>query len=405
METLKFGNGTWATKEGSTLAYNNENNNFKPLPFTTTRASSATRVNKQGLIEVVGQNTPRIDFTDANGALLLEPQRSNFFLFSEYFLSGAWTKENSTIVSDSSISPDGNLNATKLTSNTSSGLIRASYNSSIGVDHTFSFFIKNDNSLSSDITIRTSSTVVNSTINWTNNVLTSISNGIGITDFESYGNGWYRVFTSYVSIEAEQRCKIYASRNGDGASVYIYGAMIEQGSYATSYIPTQGSAVTRIVDACSQTDINTSIINSSYPFSMYAESTYVGGNSHVLSFSKKSVSNNYYVITINANEVMLDARANGATELIESGVTLVDGQKFKVAVTMENATSGKISVNGNAVVSKTNFVSQSVNSEINDLLLGQLRIVGDTGDRLPVSDVKLYNTALTDAELIALTTL
>ena len=45
--TLKFGNGTWATKKGSTLAYNDENNNFKPLPFTTlTRASSGTTVNQ-----------------------------------------------------------------------------------------------------------------------------------------------------------------------------------------------------------------------------------------------------------------------------------------------------------------------------------------------------------------------
>ena len=29
--TLKFGNGKWATKKGSTLAYNDENGNFKML--------------------------------------------------------------------------------------------------------------------------------------------------------------------------------------------------------------------------------------------------------------------------------------------------------------------------------------------------------------------------------------
>ena len=74
-QTLKFGNGTWATKKGSTLAYNDQNNRYKPLPFTTTRASGATRVNKQGLIEVVENDRPRIDYTDsADGVLLLEPQ-------------------------------------------------------------------------------------------------------------------------------------------------------------------------------------------------------------------------------------------------------------------------------------------------------------------------------------------
>ena len=35
-QTLKFGNGTWATKKGSILAHNDEGGNFKPLPFTYT---------------------------------------------------------------------------------------------------------------------------------------------------------------------------------------------------------------------------------------------------------------------------------------------------------------------------------------------------------------------------------
>ena len=70
--TYKFGNGTWATKKGSTLAYNDEDNNFKPLPFSFERNSIATRVNKEGLIEVVGNDIPRIDYTDsAEGALLV----------------------------------------------------------------------------------------------------------------------------------------------------------------------------------------------------------------------------------------------------------------------------------------------------------------------------------------------
>ena len=50
--TIKFGNGQWATKEDSILAYNDENANFKPLPFVTSRASTATTVNKSGLLEL-----------------------------------------------------------------------------------------------------------------------------------------------------------------------------------------------------------------------------------------------------------------------------------------------------------------------------------------------------------------
>jgi hypothetical protein len=68
------------------LAYNDENNNFKPLPFTFTRASTATRVNESGLIESVASGVPRIDFLDnADGHLLLEPSRTNLVPYSEAF--------------------------------------------------------------------------------------------------------------------------------------------------------------------------------------------------------------------------------------------------------------------------------------------------------------------------------
>ena len=40
--TLKFGNGEWYGKKDTILAYNDENNNYKPLPFDFSRASSAT---------------------------------------------------------------------------------------------------------------------------------------------------------------------------------------------------------------------------------------------------------------------------------------------------------------------------------------------------------------------------
>ena len=118
--TLNLGtDGNWATKEYSLLAYNSENGNFKPLPFDFTRASSATVVNKDGLIETVGSGEPRIDFNnDAKGALLLEGTRSNLLTYSEDFSQGYWTKTGASVTSGFS-SPDGGLNAFKLVEDTS----------------------------------------------------------------------------------------------------------------------------------------------------------------------------------------------------------------------------------------------------------------------------------------------
>ena len=101
--TLNLGAGIWGTKEDSLLAYNNENGNYKPLPFDFTRASSATVVNKAGLIETVQSGIPRIDFLgNTNGALLLEPQRTNLITQSEAFGNAYWTKSGATIQGDAS---------------------------------------------------------------------------------------------------------------------------------------------------------------------------------------------------------------------------------------------------------------------------------------------------------------
>ena len=141
--TLKFGNGQWAVKDGYALAYNDENGNFKPLPFDFTRSTSATRVNKQGLIETVGGNEPRIDFlNDSNGALLLEPQRSNLALYSNDLSNAAWVKTLSTITSNAAISPDATLNANKIVETTHNNLHRAGQGSisvTSGQIYTFSF--------------------------------------------------------------------------------------------------------------------------------------------------------------------------------------------------------------------------------------------------------------------------
>ena len=144
--TFKFGNGNWATKEGSALAYNDENNNFKPLPFDFTRASGATRVNKDGLIEVVGSNEPRIDFlNDSKGALLLEPSRTNLIEYSEDFGNSFWTKSNATVISNNVISPNGTLNASSITFGSSGYLLESvTTTKTIGSSETISVFSKTD---------------------------------------------------------------------------------------------------------------------------------------------------------------------------------------------------------------------------------------------------------------------
>ena len=238
--TLKLGNGKWATGKDTVLGYNSENNNIKPLPFSFSRDTSATVVNKDGLIETVGSGEPRIDFKDnTKGALKLEPQRSNLVTYSEDFNDASWNKSDSSVTSGF-LSLNGTLNADKLipnTDNTANHYIRKTASIINLTDYSYSFFAKKGeyNFVSTYVS------ALGGAYSW------DLENGVviaGINAFiENYGNGWYRCGLNATSSSTSLSCRIYANKysdrntsfQGDGTSgVYIYGAQLEQGSYATS---------------------------------------------------------------------------------------------------------------------------------------------------------------------------
>jgi hypothetical protein len=424
-QTFKYGNGIWANKKGSSLAYNDEDGNYKPLPFNFERSSSATRTNKEGLIETVGANEPRIDYKDnTKGALLLEPQSTNYLTYSEDFSQSYWSKSNSSFSDYSGLSPQGTYNAKTITDSGAGGVSTVHFNRySLGGalpsdgDYTYSIFAKKgsrkllrfrvgvlngisdavaDFNLDTGVVFSTSGTPFNSTL------------------IEPYKDGWYRISVSLsiTNLLSSQFVRIRmlsdngsTSLNLDGTNtMHFFGAQVEKQSSATSYIPTLGATSTRSLDNPNSTVDLSSFLNS-YPFSMYVHSKYVGGNRFALAFSNTSVDNQYYTISVVDDEVRLDARANGTSERLQSGTTLNEGDEFKVSIVMESDTIGKICVNGGSVLYKNNFSLQSINSSIKYLIMGKLRIVSDTGDRLPVFAARLYDEALSDAEMVKLTTL
>jgi hypothetical protein len=272
--TLKFGSGQWATKVGSTLAYNDENGNFKPLPFNFTRSTSATRVNKDGLIEVVTNDKPRIDFKDdSNGALKLEPSRSNLITYSEDFSQGYWSKSRATILSNQTISPDGTLTADLLTiTDTPENYAQTNVSITVsGAIQTVSCFVKKGTNDFAHILLWDTSS--NGSRQWfdvnngTVGSSTIFGSGISVNSasIENYGNGWFRCIVVFNCSLTSVRTRISAS-NGDGQTngtigktIFIWGYQLESNSsYATSYIPTQGAISTRVAEVCNGAgDVNT----------------------------------------------------------------------------------------------------------------------------------------------------
>lgn len=256
--TFKFGNGNFAVKDGFALAYNDENNNFKPLPFDFTRASTATRVNKDGLIETVPSGKPRIDFlNNTSGHLLLEPSRTNSILYSEDFSNASWLKYDSVSVTiNDSISPDGNNTATTLsnatgTSRNSNVLQFNASGLSSSTAYTFSVYVKSTNTTNVQLGLFDATTGVNNNQDFT---VTS---------------SWQRIsFTATTGASTTFFNAYIGDTSGD---ISIWAAQLEAGSYATSYIPTEGSSVTRVVDDIDLTLPDVDAFNSSSGFSVIAK--------------------------------------------------------------------------------------------------------------------------------------
>jgi len=248
------------------LNFNTENLDSR---ITFARAlNTATRVNSSGFVESVAENNPRFDYdplTLVSKGLLIEEQRTNYCLHSNDFSpSPAWVKSNGNFVANDAVSPDGTQNATKLIV---TGWSPSIY-TTITINSTsvaYSFYAKKGNSATvcNRFTVRNGTTAINLlsfTINYDTGAIAYSTGSSGVTA-TNCGNGWWRVSAVVTSgITSGNSCLFYAMTGSWAVNdfCYYYGAQVEYGAFATSYIPTNGTALTRNADVATITGTNLS---------------------------------------------------------------------------------------------------------------------------------------------------
>ena len=230
--------------------------------FTFSRSGSATRINSQGLIETVGNGVSRLNYPMIDGKVvgcphhILEPQITNLIPYSEDFTNAEWAKINLTVLGNQVISPDGTLSADKVSSNTSNSTHFLQEFLSTGNTVNVSIFVKNEDADYIQLTNPSSGAIfINFDIK--NGLIGSKGSLISNEKIENYGNGWYRISATLDNTGVDNRYirfYIVSSANASfneswqpssNISFYIWGGQAELNSYSTSYIPTNGSTVTR----------------------------------------------------------------------------------------------------------------------------------------------------------------
>ena len=374
--------------------------------------SNDVTITNISVVEVIdATNIPRIDYSTGEGILLLEPQSTNLVTYSEDFSDATftyWQRTRLSLGSTSVLSPSGNLDASKITEDTSNSdhyLRSLTSNLTTGQKYVYSIFVKANGRSAVQLKLngQVSSEVIFDLSNGSINLQNSGVESASINEFE---DNWFRISASWTySVGFPELDLINSSFSatylGDGASgVFVYGAQLEEQPYATSYIPTSGAIATRLADKVTGAG-STDLINSTEGV-LYAEIAALAdnGTNRVISLNSGQRSNSVrlYFDSSGLGEVTMQVRSGNVLQVIEKYVlsNLLDFNKVAIKY-KENDFA--LWVNGIEVDTDT--------SGITPIGLDTLSFNDGSLDDFhgKTKTIAVFSEALTDEELTCLTTI
>lgn len=273
-------------------------------------------------IKKVNIDTPRLDYSGTEPALLLEPQRTNLMTYSDQPITnyGFSNTQNITVTQNATLSPDGSTNAMLIEStNSNSKLTVQDIDFVSGTTYTASVYVKNIDATVFNIFFYNASGTPSST---------------QIDKSSELNSEWTRIYATYTATANDTGISSqiqFARGLPAGESLYIWGFQVEEGAYPTSYIPTNGQAETRLADVC-QGGGDASVFNDSEG-TLYMEfSTQQDVAAAFVTISDGSITNRVGLFNQNGVELRSNIRLNSAQYNNLSGVNVSDGNFHKVAV-------------------------------------------------------------------------
>jgi hypothetical protein len=170
--------------------------------LSVVRATTATRVNSSGLIESVATNVPRLDYSNGScPSILVEPQRTNLLERSEEFDNASWSKLNTSVTSNSVVSPNGTITADKIIPSATSSF-KEIYNDSTltsGVVYTQTYYVKADGYRYIQI-LSPSVNIGTMYANFDLQTATKTDGTSGYGSIQSVGNGWCKITATFTQL-------------------------------------------------------------------------------------------------------------------------------------------------------------------------------------------------------------
>ena len=392
--------------------------------FNVTRATTATRFNSAGFIESVASGVPRLDYYTSGGtagcpALLVEASGSNLALQSENFTT-TWGAASLNITSGFTSPTNSNLGAL-IEASAVGGRLRQSVTLTSGATLDFSCFAKLGTLSSGVSLVFQDGTATNYTSGAcqafrldTGQLASSGSTGAGFTvvrsGIENYGNGWYRcnlaVTMGYTPANPHIMIRPTAALTSNipvtvsGDTCYIFGAQLETGSIATSYIPTTTTSATRNAEVITLSGAVSGCIGQTEGTIYLETDALVSGASDLFCFAR-ATTNTVSISKNSTNIIQATVYTSGPSPALTIAASGTVSGNLKIAVAYKTGESA-LYINGVPIgTSSTAFSFTAALTEININLTGFFEGRGNQR----ISALSLYTTRLTNAELAALTTL
>ena len=338
------------------------------VTFTRT-GNTATVTNSSGYVVPINADLPRFDFDPVAltcKGLLIEEARTNLISYSEELDNVLWNPNNSpTIVANDGTSPGNTVTADSfLASGALSGVYRT-FTVTSGAAHTFSIYLKY---VSGGTGARVGCDANPSNgyidVNTQTGAITAVGGSVTSSSTQNVGNGWFRVTGTYTTTSVASILILYGMAATN--KFLAWGFQLEAGAFATSYIPTVASQVTRTADVATMTGTNfSSWYNASEgAFVLNAITNVVGSPNFPRFFFVRGATTADSISAIqfrNAGSFGSNVTTSGVSQGDVSIGGLVVGSAFKGSIGYAANNVG-VSFNGSAVSTDATVTLPTVNA-------------------------------------------
>ena len=374
---------------------------------TFTRASTATYIDRYGVLKTAAINEPRFE----KEGYLNEGASTNLLTYSEQFDHASWSKGSITIVANTTetLDPYGTNLAAKFseTAVASDHPIYKVYSFVAGTSYTQSMFAKVGTRTRIELNFQSISFTANQRVDFDLVSKTgAVIQGTPTYRIEELANGWFRLSITATATITALSGFVFGMLNDSGAIsylgditkyMYIFGAKLEASPFASSYIPTVASAVTRAGDILSVSYLN----NTAGCNNRFSEETLM------LDIVRKPQIGIAFIFTTLFSGTAYRWYASALTIVAQYGNDTVGGSqlpsntapyvKYRIALSHDKSGITKVYVNGVLTATGT-----SGNTNSGDVIAGLYIGHGGNGSGQcsgHYSNFRIYDKALTNQEV------